>query len=159
MKIIDKSQDQINEWLEQITDLLSRLSVRERVMVIVASIIVVVAIVGGAIWKMHSAANLQQKRVNELKDTLVWMQGHVVTMKPATDLALSASDKVQRVAQQQGISVASQQVDGKIQIVAEHENYAILANLLTQMAQMGLSIEKLELNKVGTQIKLTATIL
>lgn len=158
MKAIDKAQDKMTVWVEQVSDYLSRLTLRERIMVVVATAVVVVAGIGSALWFMHGAANIQQKRLNELKDTLVWMQSNVVTMKPASDLGLSAVDKVQRVAQQQGLSVASQQVDGKIQIVAEHVNYSILANFLTQLAQMGLSIEKLELNKVGAQIKLTATV-
>jgi hypothetical protein len=32
---------------------------------------------------MHSLADQQQKRVNELKDLMVWMQSNAVTMKPA----------------------------------------------------------------------------
>ena len=39
-----------------------------------------------------------------------------------------------------------------------HENYSVLANFLTQLAQMGLSIEKMELNNEAGQIKLTATV-
>lgn len=158
MNALDKAQDQIDLWTEKVFDYLNHLTLRERIMVISASILVVVAIVGASLWKMHSAAETQQHRLTELKDNLVWMQTNVATMKTADDLNLSATDKIQRVSQQQGISVASQQMGGQIQIVAEHQNYAILANLLTQLAQMGLSIEKLELNKVGQQIKLTATV-
>jgi len=107
---------------------------------------------------MHQAADTQQKRLNDLKDTLVWMQSNAVTMKPAGDLQLDAAEKVQRIAQQQGLSVASQQMDGKIQLMLSHENYSVLANFLTQLAQMGLSIEKMELNNEAGQIKLTATV-
>ena len=107
---------------------------------------------------MHATANKQQNRVNDLKDTLVWMQSNAVTMKPVDDLQLTAAEKVQRVAQQQGLSVASQQSGEQIQLVAIHANYAILANFLTQLAQMGLSIEKMELNSEAGQIKLTAVV-
>lgn len=107
---------------------------------------------------MHAAANKQQNRVNDLKDTLVWMQSNAVTMKPVDDLQLTAAEKVQRVAQQQGLSVASQQSGEQIQLVAIHANYAILANFLTQLAQMGLSIEKMELISENEQIKLTALV-
>jgi general secretion pathway protein M len=93
-----------------------------------------------------------------MKDLVVWMQSNVVTMKPADDLALTTADKIQRVAQQQGLSVASQQVGEQFQIVAQHQNYAVLANFLTQIAQMGVSLEKMELVKEGAQIKLTATV-
>ncbi|AMW79206.1 type II secretion system protein M [Acinetobacter sp. TGL-Y2] len=158
MNIIDKAQQKMDHWIERVGDYLARLSLRERIMVITATVLVTVAIIGSALWNMHRVANEQQQRLNELKDTLVWMQSNVIIMKPANDLNLTPSDKIQRAAQQQGLSVASQQMDGKIQIVAEHINYSILANFLTQLAQMGLSIEKLELNKVGGQIKLTAAV-
>ncbi|TCB59090.1 type II secretion system protein GspM [Acinetobacter terrae] len=158
MKTSEKLQSSIDQSIERIADYLDRLSVRERYMVIFTTIFVLVAAIGSALWFMHAAANKQQNRVNDLKDMMVWMQSNAVTMKPADDLQLTAADKVQRVAQQQGLSVASQQVGEQIQIVAVHENYAILANFLTQLAQMGLSLEKIELISEAGQIKLTATV-
>ena len=158
MKTSEKLQSSIDQSIEKITDYLDQLSVRERYLVIFTTIFVLVAAIGSALWFMHAAANKQQNRVNDLKDMMVWMQSNAVTMKPADDLQLSAADKVQRVAQQQGLSVASQQAGEQIQIVAAHENYAILANFLTQLAQMGLSLEKIELISEAGQIKLTATV-
>ena len=158
MKTSEKLQNSIDQSIERITDYLDRLSVRERYMVIFTSIFVLVAAIGSALWFTHAAANKQQNRVNDLKDMMVWMQSNALTMKPADDLQLTAADKVQRVAQQQGLSVASQQAGEQIQIVAAHENYAILANFLTQLAQMGLSLEKIELISEAGQIKLTATV-
>ena len=158
MKTAEKIHNSIEQAMEKLTDYLERLSVRERYMVVFTTIFVVVAAVGSALWYMHAAAEKQQNRVNDLKDMMVWMQSNAVTMKPADDLQLSASDKVQRVAQQQGLSVASQQGGEQIQIVATHANYAILASLLTQLAQMGLSLEKIELISEAGQIKLTATV-
>ena len=158
MKTSEKLQSSIDQSIERITDYLDRLSVRERYMVIFTTIFVLLAAIGSALWFMHAAANKQQNRVNDLKDMMVWMQSNALTMKPADDLQLTAADKVQRVAQQQGLSVASQQIGDQIQIVAAHENYAILANFLTQLAQMGLSLEKIELISEAGQIKLTATV-
>ncbi len=158
MKLFNKTHDWFDLWLDKLSENLERISLRERIMVICASIIVVVAIIGASLWKMNQAADFQQSRLTQLKDDLVWMQTNVATMKPADDLNLTTADKIQRVSQQQGISVASQQMGDAMQIIAEHQNYSILANFLTQLAQMGLSIEKLELNKVGEQIKLTANV-
>ena len=158
MKTAEKIHNSIEQSMEKLTDYLERLSVRERYMVVFTTIFVVVVAAGSAFWYMHAAAEKQQNRVNDLKDMMVWMQSNAVTMKPADDLQLSASDKVQRVAQQQGLSVASQQAGEQIQIVATHANYAILANFLTQLAQMGLSLEKIELISEAGQIKLTATV-
>ena len=158
MKAIEALQNRMDQSFEKMSDYLDSLSARERVLVIFTTIFVVVAAVSSALWYMHQAADTQQKRLNQLKDTIVWMQSNAVTMKPAGDTQLDAAEKVQRVAQQQGLSVASQQMEGKIQLAVMHENYAVLANFLTQLAQMGLSIEKMELNNEAGQIKLTATI-
>ncbi|MFZ0024388.1 type II secretion system protein GspM, partial [Acinetobacter sp.] len=144
MKGIEVLQNRMDQSFEKLNDYLDSLSVRERVMVIFTTVFVIVAAVGSALWYMHQAADTQQKRLNQLKDTIVWMQSNAVTMKPAGDTQLDAAEKVQRVAQQQGLSVASQQMEGKIQLAVMHENYAVLANFLTQLAQMGLSIEKME---------------
>ena len=158
MTTSERLQSSIDQSIEKITDYLDRLSVRERYMVIFTTIFVVVVAIGSTLWFMHATANKQQNRVNDLKDMMVWMQSNAVTMKPANDLQLTAADKVQRVAQQQGLSVASQQAGEQIQILASHENYAILANFLTQLAQMGLSLEKIELISEAGQIKLTAIV-
>ena len=158
MKALEKVQNKFDQISEKLNDYLDKLAPRERIMVIVMIIFLIVAGIGSALWYMHAAAEKQQKRANDLKDLMVWMQSNVVTMKPASDLALTANDKVQRVAQQQGITVASQQEGQKIQVVASHQNYAVLANFITQMAQMGLSIQKMELAKSEGQIKLTATV-
>ncbi|ENW86543.1 hypothetical protein F906_01601 [Acinetobacter pseudolwoffii] len=158
MKAIEALQNRMDQSFEKLSDYLDSLSARERVLVIFTTIFVVVAAVSSALWYMHQAADTQQKRLNQLKDTIVWMQSNAVTMKPAGDMQLDAAEKVQRVAQQQGLSVASQQIDGKIQLAVMHENYAVLANFLTQLAQMGLSVEKMELNNEAGQIKLTATV-
>ena len=158
MKAIEALQNRMDQSFEKMSDYLDSLSARERVLVIFTTIFVVVAAVSSALWYMHQAADTQQKRLNQLKDTIVWMQSNAVTIKPAGDMQLDAAEKVQRVAQQQGLSVASQQIDGKIQLAVMHENYAVLANFLTQLAQMGLSVEKMELNNEAGQIKLTRTL-
>jgi|SRR5690606_21774161 len=159
MNMIENLQSKLDQKIERINDYLDNLSVRERYMVIFTSIFVLVAAIGSALFYMHQAADAQQKRLNSLKDTIVWMQSNAATMKPAGDLQLDASEKVQRAAQQQGLSVSSLQQDGKILLNVSHANYSVLANFLTQLAQSGLSIEKMELIEDAGQIKLTATVL
>lgn len=158
MKMLAQLQNRFDQWIEQVVQYLDRLTVRERIMVIFTTIFVVVAIIGSSLWKMHSLAEQQQKRLNDLKDLMVWMQSNAVTMKPANELELDKSGKIQRVAQQQGLTVTSQQNAEQLQIVVTHQNYAILANFLTQLAQMGLSIQKMEMVSSEGQIKLTATV-
>ncbi|AZM38165.1 type II secretion system protein GspM [Acinetobacter sp. WCHA39] len=158
MKALTSLQNSFDQKIETLNQYLQSLSVRERVMVIFTTVFLVVVIIGFALWKMHALAEQQQKRLNELKDLIVWMQSNAATMKPANDLELSAADKIQRTAQQQGLSVSSQQNGEQIQIVAEHQNYAVLANFLMQLSQMGLSIQKMDLVSNNNQIKLTATV-
>ena len=158
MKALTGLQNSFDQKIETLNQYLQSLSVRERVMVIFTTVFLVVVIIGFALWKMHALAEQQQKRLNELKDLMVWMQSNAATMKPANDLELSAADKIQRTAQQQGLSVSSQQNGEQIQIVAEHQNYAVLANFLMQLSQMGLSIQKMDMISNNNQIKLTATV-
>ncbi|MDQ8934713.1 type II secretion system protein GspM [Acinetobacter rudis] len=159
MKDFSAIQNKIDQMFDRINEYLDRLTVRERIMVIVAGIVIIVASIGSALWYMHLAAENQNKRLVELKETMVWMQSNVESMKPADDLALSTTDKVQRVAQQQGLSVATQQQGERaFQLTAQHENYAVLANFLTQIAQMGVSVDQLDMQKQESQIKLTAVI-
>lgn len=159
MKGFQAIQTKFDQWFDRINDYLDRLTARERIMVIIAAIISVVAAIGSALWNMHLAAEEQSERLNGLKKDIVWMQSNIVSMKPADDLALSTAEKIQRVAQQQGLSVASQQQgEAAYQLIAQHENYAILANFLTQIAQMGVSIDQLDMQKVDNQIKLTALV-
>lgn len=107
---------------------------------------------------MHQAAEQQKNRVQELNDLVVWMQTNVATMRPREDITLTLSDTVNRVAQSQGLSVSAQENNGKVQIIASHESYAILANFITQLTQLGLSIEKMELILENGKIKLTAIV-
>ena len=158
MKAFTQLQNSLDQKAEALNQYLQSLSVRERVMVVFTTVFLIVVIVGSALWKMHALANQQQQRLNELKDLIVWMQSNAATMKPANDLELSAADKIQRTAQQQGLSVSSQQNGEQIQIVAEHQNYAVLANFLMQLSQMGLSIQKMDMVSNNNQIKLTATV-
>ncbi|MDQ9951420.1 type II secretion system protein GspM [Acinetobacter sp. 12966] len=158
MKMLAQLQNRFDQWIQQVNQYLDRLTVRERIMVVFTTIFVVVAIIGASLWKMHSLAEQQQQRLNDLKDLMVWMQSNAVTMKPASELELGQAEKIQRVAQQQGLTVTSQQNGEQLQIIVTHQNYAILANFLTQLAQMGLSIEKMEMISSEGQIKLTATV-
>ncbi|MGB5885902.1 MAG: type II secretion system protein GspM [Acinetobacter venetianus] len=157
MKAFTGIKNLFDQKVEAVSQYLQSLSVRERVMVVFTAIFLTVVIIGSALWKMHSLADQQQTRLNELKDLTVWMQSNAATMKPANDLDLTPADKIQRTAQQQGLAVSSQQSGEQIQIVAEHQNYAVLANFLMQLSQMGLSIQKMEMVSNNNQIKLSAT--
>jgi len=155
---MDRFEQKIAVLSEQVTEYLERLSPRERVMVVCTAVFVIIASIGSALWYMHQAAAKQQERVQELNDLIVWMQTNAVTMKPVDEMALSLTDKIQQAAQSQGLSVSAQENNGKVQIVVTHENYVVLANFLTKLAESGLSIEKMELVSEGGKIKLVAAV-
>lgn len=158
MKLFTQYQNRFDQKLESLQHYLQSLSARERILVILTSIFLVVVLIGSALWKMHTLAEQQQQRLNGLKDLTEWMQEHAATMKPVNDLSLSSADKIQHVAQQQGLNVSSQQNGEQIQLIVEHQNYAVLANFLMQLAQMGISIQKMSMVSNNNQIKLTATV-
>jgi cell division protein FtsL len=151
MQVWTKLQQQLDLALE-------RLSKRERILVISTVILVVVALLASLMWSIHQAATREQNRVNDLKDLMVWMQTNAASMKADQDQQLSAQEKIQRVAQQQGLTLSSTQQGEQIQIVALHAEYAVLANLLTQMANIGLNLKKIQLLEEGSQLKLTAVV-
>ena len=159
MNIKETLENRITIISDQIEEYLERLSTRERIMVIFTAVFVIVAGIGSALWYMHQAAENQQKRIHELNELITWMQMNAATMKPVEDASLSTADKIQRTAQSMGLSLSAQENAGKVQIMISHESYAVLGNFMTQLAQLGLSIEKMELISEGGQIKLTATVI
>ena len=158
MTMIEKLQNFGDKSLLRIDQLLSQLNPRERVMVVFTMIFALIALVGSLVWYMHTAANAQEKRLKDLKENLYTMQNSVAAMKPQSEGQLNSSEILQRVAQQVGLSTNFQENDGLINLEAQHENYAVLANFLTQMTSNGLSIEKMELKSEMGQIKLTASV-
>ena len=144
---------------QRLSQSLTAMSARERVMVMVATAVVLVAALGSALWYTHQAAKTQQQRATELKGLVNWMQSQAVTLQAQNNSAASANDKIQLAAQQQGLAVSMQQSGEGIQISATHERYATLANFLSQLAQNGLTIEKMQLISNGQQISLTASVL
>ncbi len=158
MKTFEKIDHSWKNLAERIEDYLDGLSLRERIMVIFTTVFVLVTAVGWSLWTIHQAADDQQKRLNDLKDLMVWMQTNAVTMRPAGESQLTPAEKVQRISQQQGLSASIQATGKQLQISVQHDNYAVLANFLNQMAQMGLSIEKMELINQNQQIRLIVTV-
>lgn len=143
---------------QQCSSALARLSVREQRLVLGTAIFVSLAVMGSLLWSVHQAAEREQQRADDLKDLMVWMQSNAVTMKADTERQLSTQEKIQRVAQQQGLTLSSMQQGEQIQIVAVHAEYAVLANLLTQIANIGLNLQQIQMLDEGGKLKLTAVV-
>lgn len=159
MSMLSKYTDKMQPQLERLNTWLEQMTLRERVLVITTTIFVLVVAIGSALFFMHRAAEMQTHRLSQLKETMLWMQHHAAQMQADQNTELSSTDKVQRAAQQQNMAVTVQQHGEELRIQASHAQYVALASFLTSLSQMGLTIEKLELNQQAGQIKLSATLL
>lgn len=131
----------------KIQNALDRLAPRDRLALIILTVFLVITLIGCAVWFTHKAALQEQQRLIELKDNITWMQTNAVQFSTQSADGSTAIEKAQRLAQQQGLSIQVQDQQGQIQLVASHQNYAILANYITQLAQQGVSILQLDLQK------------
>jgi general secretion pathway protein M len=153
----------LNRRFEQthlrVQNYLDQLQQRERVALVVLAIFLLITILGCLLWFPHQVALKQQQRLTELKDTIHWMQTNAVQLSTESSEAMSMTEKVQHIAQQQGLSVQSQENQGQIRLTTSHQNYAVLANFLTQLAQQGGSIVSMDMQKQPDGvIRLTATV-
>lgn len=158
MKNLTQLQHEFDQKIERVYNALQSMTTRERYLVIFTTLFLVVTLITVSLVKMHRLADAQEKRVNDLKNLMVFMQTNAVTMKPERINQLSVSDKIQTISQQQGLAVVSQPLNNQVQIQIEHPNYAVIANFLTQMTKMGISIKKMEMTSQSQQIKLTAIV-
>ncbi|TXJ10248.1 MAG: type II secretion system protein M [Acinetobacter sp.] len=153
----------LNRRFEQthlrVQNYLDQLQQRERVALVVLAIFLLITILGCLLWFPHQVALKQQQRLTELKDTIHWMQTNAVQLSTESSEAMSMTEKVQHIAQQQGLTVQSQDNQGQMKLTTSHQNYAVLANFLTQLAQQGGSIVSMDMQKQPDGvIRLTATV-
>lgn len=146
-KFINNLNHAFEGFSTTLQDRLAQLPARDRFALITLGIFLLITSIGCLLWFTHQGAIKQQARVTELKDTITWMQSNAVQFSTQGTELGSANDKIQRLAQQQGLSVQLQDQNGQSQFVVSHQNYAVLANLLTQLAQQSVSIVTLDMQK------------
>lgn len=146
-KILTAMNERVDRIGSSIQSYLDRLQPRERVAILILSIFLLLVAIGSLLWFPHQAALKQQQRLTELKDTITWMQSNAVQLSTESTSNATVAEKVQRIAQQQGLSIESQDNQGQMKIATTHQNYAVLANFLTQLAQQGISIQRLDMQK------------
>ena len=127
---------------------LSALQPRDRLALMILSTFLLVTAILSALWFSHHAALNQQQRLTELKDNITWMQSHAVQFSTQASDGEASADKAQRLAQQAGLTLQLQDQQGQMQILVSHQNYAVLAQYLSQLAQQGISISQLDLQKM-----------
>ena len=145
MNTIAQRYDALSSKIEQA---LAGLQPRDRLALIILTIFLLLTAVLSALWFSHHAAVNQQKRLTDLKDNITWMQGHAVQFSTQANDGATAMDKAQQLAQQAGLILQLQDQQGQIQILTTHQNYAVLAQYLSQLAQQGMSITQVDLQKM-----------
>lgn len=158
-KFINNFNQGFENFSTKIQDRLAQLPARDRFALIALLIFLVTTGIACLLWFTHQGAMKQQERVTELKDTITWMQSNAVQFSTQGAELGSVNDKIQRLGQQQGLSVQLQEQNGQSQFVVSHQNYAVLANFLTQLAQQSVSIVALDMQKqTDGLIQLKATV-
>lgn len=152
--------NRFDQIIEMIQAKLDQLPPRDRFAIIILTIFLTVTAIGLLLWLSHSSADKQQQRLLEMKETIHWMQSNAVKMSNQSGETTTARDKVQRVSQQLGLSVQSQESNNQLKLIVSHQNYAVLANFLTQLAQQGVTIVSLDMQKQPSgEIQLSTTVL
>ena len=146
-KMIDSFNHSMENGLAKMQEHLNKLAPRDRLALTVLSIFLSVTLIGCLLWFSYHGALRQQQRVTELKDMMTWMQTNAVQFSTQGTELSSVNDKVQRLAQQQGLSVQLQDQQGQVQFVITHQNYAVLASFITQLAQQSVSIVAMDMQK------------
>lgn len=146
-KFIDGLNHSFENNIAKVQDRLAQLPVRDRFALIILVVFLTITLMGSLLWFSHNGALKQQQRVTELKDTITWMQSNAVQFSTQSAVLESVNDKIQRLAQQQGLAVQLQDQQGQTQFVLSHQNYAVLANFLTQLAQQSVSIVSMDMQK------------
>ena len=158
-KVFQRFEQFSDQLTDKVQSQLATLQPRDRVALIILSVFLGITLIASALWFTHQAALKQQQRLTEMKDTITWMQTNVVQFSDQGNELTTPNEKIQRLAQQQGLSVQMQDQAGQVKFIVSHQNYAVLANFLTQLAKQGVNIVQMEMQKpTDNLIQLSATV-
>ena len=137
----------------------SNLGSRDRKALVLMTLFLSVALLGSMLWYPHKAAEKERQRLSDLTSTLDWMQNNATQLPSSPNQDATPLAKVQRIAQQQGLNLQVQDIQGQIKIVVIHQQYAVLANFMTQLGAQGMSIMMMNMQKLADgKIQLTMTL-
>lgn len=137
----------------------SNLGTRDQFALLFMAIFLSIALLGSMLWYPHQAAEKERQRLSDLTSTLEWMQTNAVQLPSNPNQDATPLAKVQRIAQQQGLSPQIQEIQGQIKVIVIHEQYAVLANFMTQLGAQGMSMKMLNMQKLADgKIQLTMTL-
>ncbi len=143
----------IDQNMERALQKWDDLALREKVILAVMLGVVIVAIV----WLLHSQANKARLEATTQREKLVWMRAQTPNIQTGNQNSLPVDAMIQNAAQQQGLSPMMTSSGAAVQVEVTHQNYAVLGNWLSRLAEQGISINQLDIEQLATgELKLKA---
>lgn len=143
----------IDQYSERALQKWDELALREKVILAAMLVVLVAAIV----WLLHTQANKAQAEATAEREKLVWMRSQTPNIQTGNQNSQPLDAMIQSVAQQQGLSPMMNSMGDAVQVEVTHQNFAVLGNWLSRLAEQGISIKQLDIEQLGTgELKLKA---
>ena len=145
----------IDQYSERALQKWDELALREKVILGAMLVVIVAAIV----WLLHTQANKAQDEATSQRETLVWMRSQTPNIQTGNQNSQPVDAMIQSAAQQQGLSPMMNNMGDAVQVEVTHQNFAVLGNWLSRLAEQGISIKQLDIEQLGTgELKLKAVL-
>lgn len=143
----------IDQQAERALQKWDELVLREKV-ILAAMLLVIIAAV---VWVLHTQANKAQTAATTQREKLVLMRAQTPNIQTGNQNSLPVDAMIQNAAQQQGLSPMMTSSGEAVQVEVTHQNFAVLGNWLSRMAEQGISISQLDIEQLATgELKLKA---
>lgn len=143
----------IDQYSERALQKWDELALREKLILGVMLVVIIAAIV----WLLHTQANKAQDEATSQRETLVWMRSQTPNIQTGNQNSQPVDAMIQNAAQQQGLSPMMNTMGDAVQVEVTHQNFAVLGNWLSRLAEQGISIKQLDIEQLGTgELKLKA---
>ncbi len=141
-----------------IQDYLSKLSPRDRLVVIVLSVFVLSSLIGLMSLKLYRAAEKAQQQAIQEKQLYTWLQANTPLLSGGvSNNGMSVLDTVSSSAGGLGINMKRFEPDGEqVRVWLEGADFAQVANWLNSLSQQGVSAQEVhfEQNNTGLNVRL-----
>lgn len=141
-----------------IQDYLSKLSPRDRLVVIVLSVFVLSSLIGLMSLKLYRAAEKAQQQAIQEKQLYTWLQANTPLLSGGvSNNGMSVLDTVSSSAGGLGINMKRFEPDGEqVRVWLEGADFAQVANWLNSLSQQGVTAQEVhfEQNNMGLSVRL-----
>lgn len=135
----------INQHIDHLQQRLDQLPPRDRLILIVTTVLLLVFGTGFTIWKLNQAADNAQLRATEQRELLLWMRSQAVNIRQTQGEQMPLNMIIQTTAQNQGLTVSQMPSGEQVQVSVAHPSFAVLGSWLSRLAEQGVSIQQLDI--------------